>query len=339
MDDFDLDKYLRASKKLDLAGVPWDRVSAHPLPVAEARCLAYMMDIESHTVIFLRDLLATRAAFEPEVTAFLSCWVYEELWHGEAFSRFLGEAGYDLPPDGERVWGNAPYPTRSARNTWIRRRVGAKGYVSHVGTLAAAAVFKDFVALHMTWGALNELTTLTGYHRLIARTRHPVLVELLQRIIKDERRHFAFYRSQAQMRLARSRQARAVTRWTMEHLWAPVGTGVRPQDETDFVIGWLFGDDEGRAAAREIDVTMSQLPGFGGSRLAIDALRGTLKRLNGGGAERSRWYADRPWSGQRSSWRPDPRPSLPTSLPPRAPPSSITGARAMAISSARSTKD
>ena len=284
MDDFDLDRYLRASKKVDLAGVPWERIPSHPLPVAEARCLAYMMDIESHTVIFLRDLLATRAAFEPDVTAFLSCWVYEELWHGEAFSRFLGEAGYDLPPDGERVWGDAPYPSRSRRNAWIRRRVGAKGYTSHLATLAAAAVFKDFVALHMTWGALNELTTLSGYHRLIAKTEHPVLVELLERIIKDERRHFAFYRSQARLRLGRSAQARRITRWAMDHLWAPVGTGVRPQNETDFVIAWLFGDEQGNAAAEEIDATMAELPGFGDAQLARRALEETLGR-----AQAARW--------------------------------------------------
>ena len=92
-DEFDLDRYLRASKKVDLSDLPWDRIKEHPLPEGEARVLAYMMDIETHTVIYLRDLLATRAAFEPDVTAFLSCWVYEELWHGEAFSRFLGEAG------------------------------------------------------------------------------------------------------------------------------------------------------------------------------------------------------------------------------------------------------
>jgi hypothetical protein len=133
--EFDLDRYLRASKRVDLTGLRWDRIKDHPLPVEEARVLAYMMDIESHTVIFLRDLLATRAAFEPDVTAFLSCWVYEELWHGEAFSRFLGEAGYLLQPDGERTRGGPPYPSRVARNTWIRRRIGAKGYVSHVATL------------------------------------------------------------------------------------------------------------------------------------------------------------------------------------------------------------
>ena len=279
--EFDLDRYLRASRKVDLEGMPWERVKEHPLPVAEARCLAYMMDIESHTVIFLRDLLATRAAFDPDVTAFLSCWVYEELWHGEAFSRVLGEAGYDLSPDGERVWSDAPYPTRNARNTWIRRRLGAKGYASHVATLAAAALIKDFVALHMTWGAINELSTLTGYHRMIATTKHPVLVELLNRIIKDERRHFAFYRSQARMRLERSAQARKVTRWALEHLWAPVGTGVRPQAETDFVIAHLFGGADGMTAAREIDATLGELPGLGGIRIAQKAQAEAMKRLGG----------------------------------------------------------
>jgi hypothetical protein len=282
MEEFDLDRYLRASKRVDLSGVAWDRVGDHPVSEAEARCLAYMMDIETHTVIFLRDLLATPAAFEPDVTAFLSCWVYEELWHGEAFSRFLGEAGYVLPPDGERVWEDAPYPSRSARNSWLRRKIGAKGYTSHLATLGAAALVKEFVALHMTWGAVNELSTLTGYQRVIAKTQHPVLIDLLTRIIKDERRHFAFYRAQARMRLARSRKARKVTRWALEHLWAPVGTGVRPQHETDFAVAWVFGDEDGRKAAAEMDGTLGELPGLAGMRIARDALTETLRRIGPG---------------------------------------------------------
>ena len=276
--EFDLDRYLRASKKVDLSGVAWGEVSDHPLSVAEARCLAYMMDIESHTVVFLRDLLATRVAREPDVTAFLSCWVYEELWHGEAFSRFLGEAGYDLPPDGERVWGDAPYPTRAMRNMWIRRKLASKGMWSHLGTLFGSAVFADFVALHMTWGAVNELSTLTSYHRLIDRTEHPVLVDLLSRIIKDERRHFAFYRAQARMRLERSPGARRVVRWALEHLWAPVGTGVRPQEETDFVIVSLFAGEDGRRVTAEMEATIGELPGLEGSTFMESARRAAISR-------------------------------------------------------------
>ena len=277
--DFDLDKYLRASKKVDLEGVAWDRIKDHPLPVGEARCLAYMMDIESHTVVFLRDLLATRASFDPEVTAFLSCWVYEELWHGEAFSRFLGEAGYRVPPSYEVVRGRDPFPTRFDRNQWIRRRFGTKGYLSHLGTLLGSALFRDFVAVHMTWGAVNELGTLTGYHRIIARTEHPVLIQLLQAIIKDERRHFAFYRAQARMRLARSRQARTITRWALEHLWAPVGTGVRPQVETDFVIHAIFGDADGVVAVKEMERTIGELPGLEGTTFLSEALEAGARRL------------------------------------------------------------
>ena len=108
--EFDVDKYLRASRRVDPSSVGWDRIGEHPVTKDEARCLAYMMDIETHTVVFLRDLLATRASFDPEVTAFLSCWAYEELWHGEAFSRFLGEAGYRVPPTYEDVAGDDAFP-------------------------------------------------------------------------------------------------------------------------------------------------------------------------------------------------------------------------------------
>ena len=44
----------------------------HPLSDGDVMCLHYMMDIETHTVIYLRDLLATRAAVDPQITAFLS---------------------------------------------------------------------------------------------------------------------------------------------------------------------------------------------------------------------------------------------------------------------------
>ena len=280
MDGFDLDRYLRASKKVDLTGVAWDRVKDHPVTDGEARVLAYMMDIESHTVIYLRDLLATRAAYEPDVTAFLSCWVYEELWHGEAFSRFLGEAGFELPPDGERVWGHSPYPSRYARNSWIRRKIGGKGYLGHVGTMLGSWLVEDFVAIHMTWGAVNELSTLMGYHRLIETTNHPVLVDLLKRIVKDERRHFAFYRAQARMRLERTPRARRLTRWTLDRLWAPVGTGVRPQAETDFAILHLWGGEAGMAAAAELDATIAELPGFEGCSIYRRALREAMSRAH-----------------------------------------------------------
>ena len=106
------------------------------------------------------------------------------------------------------------------------------------------------------------------------------MVELLGSVIKDERRHYAFYRSQAQMRLAKSKRARMLARWTMERLWAPVGTGVRPQEETDFVVDYLMGNESGLAAARMMDETLSDLPGLGGLTLIQKAGADVAKRVD-----------------------------------------------------------
>jgi len=278
--DFDLDKYIRTSGRVDLSDVEWERVGNPTLTPAEVRCLLYMMDIEAHTVIFVRDLLGTQAAFDPAVTAFLSCWNFEELWHGEAFSRLLGEAGIEIPPDHERVREDSFYPSRQLRNQGIRRRMGAKGYLSHIGTLFGSAVAaRDFVAIHMTWGAINELTTLTAYHRLIAKTNNVPLVQVLQAIIKQERRHFAFYRAQARLRLARSGRARRLVHWTLDNLWAPVGTGVRPQSETDFVVSHLFGDADGLVALKEMDATIAELPGLEGTHYLFTAAQDAAARV------------------------------------------------------------
>src|SRR4249920_2028672 len=122
--EFDLDRYLRNSKKVDLSEIEWDRIPDHPLSDGDVMCMHYMMDIETHTVIYLRDLLATRAAADPQITAFLSCWVYEELWHGEAFSDFLRAYGIEVPAEPKLPDGSTPMPTRPARTKLLRERLG-----------------------------------------------------------------------------------------------------------------------------------------------------------------------------------------------------------------------
>ena len=52
-----------------------------------------MHDVEHHTVCYLRDLLLTPAHQDPEITSFLSCWVFEEMWHGEAIGAVLEAHG------------------------------------------------------------------------------------------------------------------------------------------------------------------------------------------------------------------------------------------------------
>jgi len=189
--------------------------------------------------------------------------------------------------DDEAVVDDSPYPSRYGRNSWIRNKLGGKGYAAHAVTLAGSFLVKDFVALHMTWGAINELTTLTAYHRLIARTHHPVLKDMLERIIKDERRHFAFYRAQARIRLARSPRPRRMVRWAVDHVWAVVGTGVRPQSETDHVVTMLFGGADGLRATREMQDVVRALPGMRGTRFLERARAEALQRRHAAAARSS----------------------------------------------------
>jgi hypothetical protein len=89
---FDLDRYLRVcgATKPEIFDwtAPQPRLSDDALFT-----LAYMMDIESHTIVYLRDLLSTRVVRDNEVTAFLSCWAYEEFFHSLLLRRFLATQG------------------------------------------------------------------------------------------------------------------------------------------------------------------------------------------------------------------------------------------------------
>ena len=150
----------------------------------------------------------------------------------------------------------------------MRRANSRGGPASLVGPLAsasgAAAVGEDFVALHMSWGALNEWTTFEGYRRLAALANHPTLDELLRRIMRQETRHVAFYVSQARERLAASRRARTLTRFALRRLWKPVGSGAVPAAETQFVLRYLLADEPGARAAARIDAHVDLLPGMAG---------------------------------------------------------------------------
>jgi hypothetical protein len=242
-------------------------------------CLHYMMDIETHTVIYLRDLLATRAAQDPHVTAFLACWVYEELWHGEAFSDFLRMYGLEVPAEPRLPDGSRPLPTRPSRTARLRERMGVGHQLFMLPSLLGSLATPDFVALHMTWGAYNELTTLTAYHQLMRRCPHPVLHQMLDRIIQDERRHFAFYRAQAKARLTGNRRAQRMVRRALRTFWTPVGAGPKSDEEVDALALYLFGDSpEGREAVRDIDATIAALPGLEGLTLLEQVVDRALER-------------------------------------------------------------
>lgn len=251
VEDFDIERYLRNSRRVDLQGIDWEAVPDHPLNDDEVRFLHYAMEIEDHTIVYLKELLRTKAIEDPDVTAFLSCWVYEEHFHGRALERFLHAALGDQAPKRD-----------------LARRLKREGRLQRWGKALVMPLLSrftpDFAAVHMTWGATNELTTLTGYEQIIRRSRHPILKDLLSRIVKDERRHFAFYFQQAKKRLEAEPRMQRINRRLMDRAWRPVGTGVYDPFQVDAVGAYAFGDAAGQEALHRVNRTIASLPGMDG---------------------------------------------------------------------------
>ena len=247
----DISSFVDRSARLDLTDLDLETAfREQPLDGATLRCLRYMHDVEHHTICYLRDLLVTPLHRDPEVTTFLTMWSYEEFWHGEALGRVL---------DAHDEAGGVP------RVRALRTRLGVRDRLMPFTHLAGSAVVgESFVAVHMSWGAINEWTTQAGYARLSARSGHPVLAELLRRIMRQEGRHIDFYASQAERRLAGDRRAQRLTRFALRRLWQPVGANVMPEAELRFLVRHLFGGPDGDATVRRIDRRIDRLPGLEG---------------------------------------------------------------------------
>jgi hypothetical protein len=254
---FDMQTYRRLSARLEVDDIDFDAFRDQPLDPDALRCLRYMHDVENHTVCYLRDVLVTRAHRDPEVTSFLTLWNYEEFWHGEAIAGIL-EAHDELAGNG--------------RIAALRQRLPKGDAWKPLSFQLASAITPHLTAVHMTWGAVNEWTTQAAYARLAKLADHPTLSELLHRIMKQEGRHIDFYATQARSRLADSRAAQRLTRWALRRFWAPVGSGVVPDREVDFLRTFLFGDEDGRAMADRIDRRVDRLPGLDGLNLLHTAV-------------------------------------------------------------------
>ena len=247
----DVAEFAAQAKPVEYLDLDLDAAFAErPLSPEALRCIRYMHDIESHTVCYLRDLLLTESHRDPRITMFLTTWAWEEQWHGVALAAVL--AAHGEVAGEERIGA-----TRSA--------LGVKDRLAPLlNTLGSVLARRDFVAVHMTWGALNEWSTQAGYARLAQLEGHPVLTELLERIQRQESRHIAFYATEARERLAASPRARRLVRLALTRLWAPVGSGVVPKEETAFLVQWLLTGEGADSWVRRLDQRLERLPGLEG---------------------------------------------------------------------------
>lgn len=255
---FDIDKFTETSVR-----VPWDDLDLeqfreHPLPADTLRTLRYMTDVEYHTVCYTRDLLTTPSHKEADMSSFMTMWNREEFWHGEALATVLGIHGITVDFDEIKAG---------------RLKLGWKDRLDPIKqSIAGKIVGNDFVAVHMAWGAANELSAIQAYNRMAELEKNPTLAELLRRIAKQEARHVAFYTSQARDRLAKSKKAQVIARFALGKFWAPVGSSIMERVEVQHVMNHLMSGPDGRKAARKIDAAISGMPGLAGLTIVDDSL-------------------------------------------------------------------
>jgi hypothetical protein len=243
---FDLERYLRNSKKVDISDIDLTRAAVYPLSDDEIRCLTYMMDIESHTVVYLRAILNTCAIEDTDTAAFLSCWAYEEFFHGRTIAQFLAACGIEFG---------------GGRSAEVHKQAAFAEWLKEMGASLICQFSRHFHAAYLTYGAISELSTLEGYGALASRTANPILEEILRRLAKDERRHFSFYYNKAKLQL-RERNAQRLTTFIIKNFWLPVGGGVKPAAEVNWILGYVLQGSEGEKIARRIDETIAKLPGL-----------------------------------------------------------------------------
>jgi hypothetical protein len=208
-----------------------------------------MRDVEVLTDMYHRELRRTPTGKDPIISKFMDRWGVEEVFHGEIINRFLCEAGID-----------------SGEN-WISQVRAAVSRVYRMNTYLITTltnlVGRQFTATHMTYGAIHEMSAMQGYRRLQKLADHPVLSQILNAIIREESAHTKFYASIARIELRKNEFARRLSRFVIDHFWAPVGQGSLAKARTQYAIATLFGGAEGREwADKTVTQRVRQLPGF-----------------------------------------------------------------------------
>jgi len=191
---------------------------------------------------------------DPVVRRFLRVWLEQEVVHARLLARFLRGFGAPVAPvhqERKHRWG-------AARGRFLNQ-------------LARRGIGDDFFAVHMSWGAINELTTLRFYSVLRSTTRSALLRALLRDVIAQEAMHYSFYRNVAIRRLTGNPRGQRIARWAIEHLWSPVGMGLRNRPDVDRLMLGLFGDRPEQVA--QMDSQINRIPGLAG----LDLIRGTVE--------------------------------------------------------------
>ncbi len=243
------EKQPRAVTPEFIGGINWQDVKRFPLDKSLVPVLIYMRDVEVLTDMYHQDLLRTPTGKDEVISKFMDRWGVEEITHGELINRFLNEAGIETGDAWKKQMQNQ-VPMFYKINTYLT-------------TMLTNCVGRKFTGVHMTFGAINEISTLQAYRRLSEIANHPVLTKILREIMREESAHAQFYWSVARLELRQSERVQKLARFVIKNFWVPVGQGAKREEDSNYAIRTLFGTQDGlNWIDKNITQRIHQLPGF-----------------------------------------------------------------------------
>src|SRR5262245_30004578 len=157
----DIERYISVSARVDTTDINWDEARDAGLSEDEIFVLTYFSDVENQTIRYMRMLLGMKIAFQPAVAAFLATWNYEEFFHGFELEKLMEACGHRVEED---------------RRDFNKQRMRFNEILEASFVPVLSRVFANqFPAVYLSFGAIQELTTLHGYEQLGQVTRNPIL--------------------------------------------------------------------------------------------------------------------------------------------------------------------
>jgi hypothetical protein len=240
-----------------------------PLKPTTLRALRYAAALESDTMGHLRNVLVTATHKDARVTAFLGTWAFEKFWIADALQLVIdAHEGVALPEP-----RRSPAVLRLGRELRERAR-------PITGSVRAARLGEDMVAVHMTVGTIDEWFTQAALERIAELDPNPALGAVIKTLVGIKRRQLEFFEAQARDRLAASATTRSVVRRLIARTPVPVGAGA--PSETAFYLHTLFAGAP--VLVRSIDTDISSLPGQEGLHLIERAVAPHRSGRTSGGA-------------------------------------------------------
>jgi hypothetical protein len=247
---FDVREFARTARGNHRETLQLSEYAGSPLGPDSLRMVRYLGRLESATMEHLRNLLVTATHKDARVTAFLVTWAFEKFWIADALDAVLEANG--LP----RFQDSPEGKVRKARSDSFDRRGPIRRAVS------AIRLGVPIVAVHTTEGLIDEWITRAAYVRLAAQSRSAALASTVAMILDVKKRHREFFDDESRRRLLASPKAVKLTRKTLLTTTWPIGAVDRAADDRSFFESYVFGGEEGVAAASEIETRVAGLPGM-----------------------------------------------------------------------------